>query len=647
MITFVFLVLPSLVWCQQRGQNSGNTNVPASNPIQTDNIFAQDTTAADSIQLVVVDTSDAIRTNAYIPFQESFLSDTLLTLDFTRFDPLRKLPQPYVHAGNVGTQAFPLLFQTTFNPNGRIWRDEAFRPYLKDSEDFDFYRLTQAITRARFYFKPITENGIFNVDFGRAFANNVQLALHYLKGSQESNFTASETLFEDLKTGLKWADPERAYQAFYIFEFSRNEAQQNNGLANDQEPITTLFTAVSVNSSQARTNIRRIQHTFRHSIGLKGAERTFDMSLFHQFRWYKDQYKFSDTGISNTFSNNFYAPFNLLNSTEGIRMFSRTRILENQLGVQLVKHDPIINDEPTASSFLLQAGIKQQLIRHDMEPINTDLNGLALFGYLDWKLLNAIQIQSDAFLGFGDLAGAYQLHPRLSFKLKSFIDLQGGINIQATLPSYHQQVLFVNQQEVWANGFNPVSGQKLYGHIKWKKTIPFWVGLSQESVQNYIYVDQAQNIRQESNNINIQQLQAGTELRLWKIHLDNQVYLQNISSNIIRLPRIIGNHQLYYKGYLFKRAMWTRIGADLRFNDPYYTNGFQPVTGMFYIQDNFQTPWQFNLDAFFSFKIQKFRFTFRMMDLLAATRTQFLTYQYPYAQEPLDFRLGISWDFID
>lgn len=93
--------------------------------------------------------------------------------------------------------------------------------------------------------------------------------------------------------------------------------------------------------------------------------------------------------------------------------------------------------------------------------------------------------------------------------------------------------------------------------------------------------------------------------------------------------------------------MWSKFGFDLRAHDPFQIYAFQPAAGAFYLQDDFTTNWQLNLDGFFAFKIQKFRFTFRIMDILAPLREEFLFYQHTYAFEPLDYRLGISWDFVD
>lgn len=647
-LTFL-LLLPLASHAQKRGAPPANTQTQAPIGFQANDFDLQDSTdlLQDSILQVVLDTSDAIITKAFDPFSERFISDTLLSPSFTQFDPARKNKWQHVHAGNVGTQTYGLLFNSNFNDRGRTWRDQAFRVYQDPVENFEFYRLTQAITRATFYMKPTTEKGLFNVDFGRSFANDINISLHYNKGNQSSNFLKSATLFEDLEVGIQSNSIDRTYNCFYLFSFSRNEVEHNNGIKILSTANNTNPELVSINSNLANTNIRRSQHLFRQSLSIGSSESSYKLSLAHQISLYNDRYRFSDTGINNSFSDSFYSNFNLLGLDGGIRMFSETRVLENKISLLAIKHESFVKEDPTKRIFYLEGGLSSQSILHRMEPVSTSLNAISVFGKLDWKLLENIRLKGTANLGLGAITGTYQLHPQAFVQLKDFVELSGGLDIHAILPSFHQQVLLVNQQEIWANNFSSIRNQRIYGLLKWKKLIPFHVGISQHSVQNYVYMDSNQLMQQYQENINIQQLNAGVQLKLWRIHLDNDVYFQNISSDKIRAPRLIGNHSLYYKGYLFKKAMWSKFGVDLRAHDPFQAYAFQPASGTFYLQDDFTTNWQLNLDGFFSFKIQKFRFTFRIMDILAPLREEFLFYQYPYAFEPLDYRLGISWDFVD
>ena len=647
-ICFVGL-LPQTAVAQKKGGPPVNNQTQPPTGFQSDDFFLQDSTdlEQDSVQQIVLDTSDAILIKAFDPYKERFISDTTLNPLFTQFDPARKNKWQHVHAGNVGTQTYPLLFHSEFNNRGRQWRDQAFRVYSQQEDDFEFYRLTQAITRASFYMKPTTEKGLFNVRFGRSFANDLNVSLYYNKGSQSANFQNSETIFEDLRVGIRSHSINRAYNCFYLFSFSRNEIEHNNGIRTLTSPNDTDPELVSINSSAANTNIRRFKHLFRHSLSLGKEESAYKLSLAHQVSLFNDRYRFADTGINNQFSNTFYANFNALDLEGGLRMYSETQVFENRVSLLAIKHGTYNKEEPTERIFLLEGGISNQLISHLMEPVTSNLNALSVFGRLDWKLLENIQLNTTANLGFGAAAGSYQLHPSVQVRLKDFIELDGGLDIHALLPSFHQQVLLVNQQEIWANNFNTVRNQRIYGQMKWKKLIQFQIGLSQHSIQNYVYMDQNQLMRQADNNINIQQISAGIQLKLWRIHLDNEVYFQNINSTLIRGPKLLGNHSLYYKGHLFKKAMWSKFGFDLRAHDPFQIYAFQPAVGSFYLQDDFTTNWQLNLDGFFAFKIQKFRFTFRIMDILAPLREEFLFYQHTYAFEPLDYRLGISWDFVD
>ena len=645
------LLTPSDLLAQERG-STNRTNPPTtgSNPFGN-NPFAidQDSTSLlnDSLPEVVIDTSDAIRLNAFSPFLESYINDTLIGPEFNIFDPGRKNKYHFVHAGNVGTQVYPLVFNRSFNPNGRSWSDDVFRFYIQDQDSFKIYRLSQAITRTSFYMKPGTENGQFSAELSRTFAKDINLSFSFQKNNQEANFLHSGALSEYLNLGISRSNINKLYQAIYYYHFSRNEVSHNNGLVNIADEITANVSLLNVQSTTANTNIRRSKHLYRHSLNIGKAESAYKFSVLHQLSLYQDQVRFSDSEVSSSYSSAFYQNFNPLGFTEGLRLFSRTRILENKGGIYLLKHKEYKDDEPNERIFYLEAGLQYQNILHEMEPVQSRLNSLALYGDLDWTLFEGLQVMTKAQLGFGNTAGTYALHPSASYKWKDNIELNAGIDIHAQLPGFHQQVLLINQQEIWANSLQTSRSQRIYAKAEWKKGLPIHAGISQMSLQNHIYMDQNQNLQQFTENINIQQLNLGAKLKLWRIHLDNDVYLQNISEDIIRRPKLIGMSSLYYKGFLFKGNMWARFGADLRTTDPYRIDAFQPAANMFYLQDDYTSPWQFNMDAFFAFKIQSFRFTFRVKDVLAATRNQFLFYQYGYAQEPLDFRLGIAWDFVD
>ena len=74
---------------------------------------------------------------------------------------------------------------------------------------------------------------------------------------------------------------------------------------------------------------------------------------------------------------------------------------------------------------------------------------------------------------------------------------------------------------------------------------------------------------------------------------------------------------------------------------------FESIVDQFYLQNEFETPWQFNADFFFAFRVQKFRFLFRFEDILGFSRDDFIYYQYQHPQAPLALRFGINWEFTD
>ena len=96
-------------------------------------------------------------------------------------------------------------------------------------------------------------------------------------------------------------------------------------------------------------------------------------------------------------------------------MFSATRVFENKLSVLAIKHAPFVKDEPTDRLLLIEGGLSNQAILHNMEPVTTALNGSSIFGKLNWK--------AKIFWGLGNLAdgswGSRAPHSSLTCLLRS------------------------------------------------------------------------------------------------------------------------------------------------------------------------------------------------------------------------------------
>ena len=98
--------------------------------------------------------------------------------------------------------------------------------------------------------------------------------------------------------------------------------------------------------------------------------------------------------------------------------------------------------------------------------------------------------------------------------------------------------------------------------------------------------------------------------------------------------------------------MLARLGVDARMWTAYQPYSYHPLTGQFHLQETEKAPFTPLLDAFFVFKLTRFRFFFKAENILSGIQKTYYSQTAGYLQ-PYGFsqsggmRLGISWRFVD
>ena len=136
--------------------------------------------------------------------------------------------------------------------------------------------------------------------------------------------------------------------------------------------------------------------------------------------------------------------------------------------------------------------------------------------------------------------------------------------------------------------------------------------------------------------------------KIGRFHLDNTVVYQISSNDSIALPSLWSRHQLYYQNYLFKNALYTQIGLDIRYNTNYYANAYAPATGQFYYQNTDLLQYYPHLDFYVSFRVKRARLYGLVRHLNQGFPGQegyFAAPFYPIADR--SFHFGLSWLFCD
>jgi hypothetical protein len=133
----------------------------------------------------------------------------------------------------------------------------------------------------------------------------------------------------------------------------------------------------------------------------------------------------------------------------------------------------------------------------------------------------------------------------------------------------------------------------------------------------------------------------------------NELTLQVVDPNApLHLPVIFTRQRLAYEGNFFKN-LFLSTGLELIYHSSFQPDGYMPLSGQFYLQDQFTADNRPIANAFLNFRIKRFKGFVRMEQLntLLATSNQLGTrYQFTapnYLGTGTWLRVGIWWNFIN
>ncbi|MCG2615562.1 putative porin [Terrimonas sp. NA20] len=175
---------------------------------------------------------------------------------------------------------------------------------------------------------------------------------------------------------------------------------------------------------------------------------------------------------------------------------------------------------------------------------------------------------------------------------------------------------------------------------------------------NYTYVKNMSELAQEGTLFNMLQISAQKTINLgrwWKWHADIY-YQQRIGNAEVNVPTLYTRNRIGYEGKLGLKNLNIAFGAEVRYHTNYKGDGYSPLLGKFYYQDNDEVKLQMpHIAGYVHFRIKGFKFYFRAENLNTAqlsstegfgfTRNNAEVPGYPYPG--LLMRFGIFWSFVN
>lgn len=214
---------------------------------------------------------------------------------------------------------------------------------------------------------------------------------------------------------------------------------------------------------------------------------------------------------------------------------------------------------------------------------------------------------------------------------------------------------YVSNHFKWNNNFGKMKERHASVHFEIKK-YNLALSATYRDYTNVFYFNDSAIAKQDTGSIPVLSFFLKKDFVYHNWHLNNKITYQNVpKSSVIRVPKLISEHSLYYENDVFKRAMRLQAGVSVFYPSAYYANAYMPATGQFYLQAKKMYGSYPFIDFFIAARIKTVRIFLKIDHLNSGLmesekyklvqNNYILTPNYPINDRA--FKFGVSWIFYD
>jgi hypothetical protein len=531
--------------------------------------------------------------------------------------------------GNVGTASRPLLYRPNLELGARFGRN-VFDRYTRDASQMPYYD-----SRSPYSFFRYVQTGageqVFEISYSRSFKKNFSIGVAYERFAGNEILAATRTrgLTENNNVVIfsRFQTEDERYHLLANIVISRHEAVEQGGIrpvpgVEARNQPSKLFNYASqgvylngrLGSRGSATNEDdRDQFHLAQSYKLLGR----GLTAFHifdirrQYNSYFDTQLQAATSADSTRSDFLFYPNALRNRTatldraefrqaeNTLGLLGRTKAVEYRLYARRRDAElfsrTLKPDATGAAPALMQAAPT-----HRYGQIFA--GGTAAFRYRrifavetsgEFKLEDDNAIGGDGSSAIGGFLGEYWLRAAIRTG-----PLSAELLRSSYAPTLTQQE-FVGNHYQWPNGpvqtdFANTTTDQLTVALRLKlpggKAHQIELNGSVVNLSQLVYYDQQGMPAQRADP---QQLLIGFvrhQVRLGHVGVDNQAtYTLGGGGDVLglRIPTLVSNSRVFYENYLFRRALFGQIGAEVYYQSRFKGYDYSPSTQQFYLQDHF------------------------------------------------------------
>lgn len=603
-----------------------------------------------------------------------------LDSSFADFSLRFPIPNEYAYLGNTGNAAKSMIF----SPLKKAGWDpgfHAFDIYQFGLNETKFYNTTRPFSELGYLLGSKAEQMI-RILHTQNISPDWNAAFEYRMINSPGYFKSQNTSHNSYRINTSYQSKNRRYHAFFVILSNKIQSAENGGMQDTADFINNVTSykdrlliptnlgdntgsTRSVFSSKINTGTKYKNFTFflrhQYDLGRKDSVVT-DSSVIplfypkvraeHNFKYSSYTYSFADAnGEAVNPNDTFYA------AKYGFRTGSAQVLIQDQW--REISNDFSLYqfpDEKNSQQFFKLGATLQNLFGNFDAASRTLYN---ISGHAEYrnKTRNQkwdIEANGELFLA-GYNAGNYDAY----ISLKRFISKQVG-SLQAGFQNINRTPSFTFEP---GSSFN-FSGSTGFGN---ENITNIFAIIDQPIRQlrltgnyylitNYTYFTEYYKAQQSAPLFNLLQVSADKRFnftRHWS--LASRVTLQQKAGAVdLNVPLFYTTHRIAYEGNLGFKNLAMIVGAEVLYHSPYKADGYSPVTGQFFYQDqqtiSLKRP---ELNGFLHFRIKRFTAyirtenlnTIRVKEQFGFTNNNFAFPNYAYPG--MVFRLGIFWTFIN
>ena len=607
-----------------------------------------------------------------------YIIDTSISV-MNYYDVARRDGAEYFNLGNIGSETYSQVF----NPSPNVGFNMGFRQYDAYRYMLDSIRYYQVIRPYAeiFYNLGINKDQLFQGKFANSHKSGIMYGVDFRRINSNGTYTNQKTTDNGFALYGIYNTKNRALNIETDLIYNAFVAQENGGVtSNVFSPDSGVLTKTlaPVNMTQAVLNYNEIDWFLKasYNIGQKYNERVNDtlvrrvvlpvFRVSYRVDIERNKYSYFDVNTDSAYYSSY------LGTGDTLRYTSQYVKVGQRFGLDYGAKKLTSDSTYRELDILMGASLNLDYYTLSEFGEKDKFSNLYITGYIkNNPAVNSPLIYKASVAYY--VAGYNQIdlstEGQLGVDFKKFGRLTAGAGYQLRQSDwiYHNfradsatAIPYTNSNGTvsyntsdnltykYLTNFPKMSTFKLGGEYMLDR-YGIKVSAYNYVLDNYYYFSGPRTPTYDSKAINMLVLSFANRFGYKGIHFDNDVWFQkSAGSDVIRLPLVTLKSSLYYERHVIKDALWFAVGVNVRYYTPFMPNGYNPLFGQFYIQNNIRETFYPVLDVFLNVKIKTVRIFLmgtNLSSFFGPQKGYYTATYYPAADA--SFKFGAAWRFFE